>query len=631
MTKSQKKDLARIIVAGCIFAVLMVLEHTGLLPELPPEGYNWLGLGLFLVPYVIIAYDVIFTAGRNIAHGQVFDENFLMLVATVGAFVVGEFSEGVAVMLFYQVGELFQDVAVNRSRQSIKELMDITPDYANIEKDGKIEQVDPDDVELGATIVIKPGEKIPIDGIVLKGESMVDTASLTGESVPRKVKTGDEVISGCVNENSTLYVQTTKLYEDSTVYKILELVENAGAKKAKAEKFITKFAKYYTPIVVFAAAAIFLIPSFITGDWFEWLTRACTFLVVSCPCALVISVPMGFFGGIGVASREGILIKGGNYLEAAAKLGTVVFDKTGTLTQGVFKITEICPENGFTENELLETAAYAEQMSNHPIAESIKNAHLDAGGKIDLSLLSENNEVSGHGIEAVLKSEKILAGNAKLMNKHGIEFTEKTTGGTVCYVAKNGKYMGHIIISDVVKAEAKEAVSGLKAEGVERTVMLTGDRKAAGEEVAGKLGLDQVYTDLLPQDKVTKVEELLKTKKEGSNLAFVGDGINDTPVLARSDIGFAMGAIGSDAAIEAADIVIMDDDIRKISKTMRISRFTLGIVKQNIVFALVVKIGIIILSALGFANMWIAVFGDVGVAVLCILNAMRILSKGRKY
>lgn len=631
MTKSQKKDLARIIVAGCIFAVLMVLEHTGLLPELPPEGYNWLGLGLFLVPYVIIAYDVIFTAGRNIAHGQVFDENFLMLVATVGAFVVGEFSEGVAVMLFYQVGELFQDVAVNRSRQSIKELMDITPDYANIEKDGKIEQVDPDDVELGATIVIKPGEKIPIDGIVLKGESMVDTASLTGESVPRKVKTGDEVISGCVNENSTLYVQTTKLYEDSTVYKILELVENAGAKKAKAEKFITKFAKYYTPIVVFAALAIFLIPSFITGDWFEWLTRACTFLVVSCPCALVISVPMGFFGGIGVASREGILIKGGNYLEAAAKLGTVVFDKTGTLTQGVFKITEICPENGFTENELLETAAYAEQMSNHPIAESIKNAHLDAGGKIDLSLLSENNEVSGHGIEAVLKSEKILAGNAKLMNKHGIEFTEKTTGGTVCYVAKNGKYMGHIIISDVVKAEAKEAVSGLKAEGVERTVMLTGDRKAAGEEVAGKLGLDQVYTDLLPQDKVTKVEELLKTKKEGSNLAFVGDGINDTPVLARSDIGFAMGAIGSDAAIEAADIVIMDDDIRKISKTMRISRFTLGIVKQNIVFALVVKIGIIILSALGFANMWIAVFGDVGVAVLCILNAMRILSKGRKY
>lgn len=631
MTKSQKKDLARIIVAGCIFAVLMVLEHTGLLPELPPEGYNWLGLGLFLVPYVIIAYDVIFTAGRNIAHGQVFDENFLMLVATVGAFVVGEFSEGVAVMLFYQVGELFQDVAVNRSRQSIKELMDITPDYANIEKDGRIEQVDPDDVELGATIVIKPGEKIPIDGIVLKGESMVDTASLTGESVPRKVKTGDEVISGCVNENSTLYVQTTKLYEDSTVYKILELVENAGAKKAKAEKFITKFAKYYTPIVVFAALAIFLIPSFITGDWFEWLTRACTFLVVSCPCALVISVPMGFFGGIGVASREGILIKGGNYLEAAAKLGTVVFDKTGTLTQGVFKITEICPENGFTENELLETAAYAEQMSNHPIAESIKNAHLDAGGKIDLSLLSENNEVSGHGIEAVLKSEKILAGNAKLMNKHGIEFTEKTTGGTVCYVAKNGKYMGHIIISDVVKAEAKEAVSGLKAEGVERTVMLTGDRKAAGEEVAGKLGLDQVYTDLLPQDKVTKVEELLKTKKEGSNLAFVGDGINDTPVLARSDIGFAMGAIGSDAAIEAADIVIMDDDIRKISKTMRISRFTLGIVKQNIVFALVVKIGIIILSALGFANMWIAVFGDVGVAVLCILNAMRILSKGRKY
>lgn len=631
MTKSQKRNLARIIIAGCIFAVLMILEHTGTLPQLPKEGYNWLGLGLFLIPYTVIAYDVVITAVRNISHGQVFDENFLMLVATVGAFVVGEFSEGVAVMLFYQVGELFQDVAVNRSRQSIKELMDITPEYANIEKDGKLEQVDPDDVKIGAVIVVKPGEKIPIDGIVLKGESMVDTASLTGESVPRKIKAGDDVISGCVNQNSTLYVETTKLYEDSTVYKILELVENAGAKKAKAEKFITKFAKYYTPIVVFAALAIFLIPSFITGDWFEWLTRACTFLVVSCPCALVISVPMGFFGGIGVASREGILIKGGNYLEAAAKLDTVVFDKTGTLTQGVFKITEICPENGFTENELLETAAYAEQMSNHPIAESIKNAHKDAGGSIDLSLLSENNEVSGYGIEALLKNEKILAGNAKLMNKNGIEFIEKTSGGTVCYVAKGGKYMGHIIISDVIKPEAKAAISDLKAMGVEQTVMLTGDRKAAGEAVATELGLDKVYTDLLPADKVTQVEELLRVKSDNNNLAFVGDGINDTPVLARSDIGFAMGGIGSDAAIEAADIVIMDDDIRKIAKTMRISQFTLGIVKQNIVFALVVKIGIIILSALGIANMWIAVFGDVGVAVLCILNAMRILSRKRKY
>ena len=631
MTKSQKKDLARIIVAGCMFAVLMILEHTGTLPELPAEGYNWLGLGMFLVPYAIVAYDVVFAAARNIRHGQVFDENFLMLIATVGAFVVGEFSEGVAVMLFYQVGELFQDIAVNRSRQSIRDLMDITPEYANIENNGVIEQVDPDDVEVGTMIVVKPGEKIPIDGIVRKGESMVDTASLTGESVPRKARAGDEVISGCVNQNSTLYVETTKMYEDSTVYKILELVENAGSKKAKAEKFITKFAKYYTPVVVFAALAIFLIPSFITGDWFEWLTRACTFLVVSCPCALVISVPMGFFGGIGVASREGILIKGGNYLEAAAKLGLVVFDKTGTLTQGVFKITEISPENGFTENELLETAAYAEQMSNHPIAESIKNAHLQTGGSIDLSLLKDNNEVSGHGIEALLRDEKILAGNARLMNKNGIEFEEKTSGGTVCYVAKGGRYMGHIIISDVVKDEASEAVRNLKEMGVSETVMLTGDRKAAGEEVAGKLGLDKVYTDLLPQDKVSKVEELLENKDPSKNLAFVGDGINDTPVLARSDIGFAMGGIGSDAAIEAADIVIMDDDIRKIAKTMKISKTTLRIVKQNITIALVVKIGIIILSALGLANMWIAVFGDVGVAIICILNAMRILSKKRKF
>ncbi len=631
MTKSQKIHLTRIIVAGCIFAVLMILEHTGTLPEIPATGYNWLGLGLFLIPYIIIAYDVIAAAGRNIKRGQVFDENFLMLVATIGAFVVSEFSEGVAVMLFYQVGELFQNIAVNRSRESIKELMDITPEYANIEVDGKITQVDPDDVEIGSTIVVKPGEKIPLDGVVIKGESMVDTSSLTGESVPRKMKAGDEVISGCVNQNSTLYIQTTKDFDDSTVSKILELVENAGSKKANAEKFVTKFAKYYTPIVVFGALAFFLIPSLITGDWLEWLQRACTFLVVSCPCALVISIPMGFFGGIGVASRQGILIKGGNYLEAAAGLDTVVFDKTGTLTQGVFKITEIAPMPGVTENMLLETAAYAEQMSNHPIAESIKAAHMEAGGVISLDLLTETQEVSGHGIEAVLKGEKVLAGNAKLMNKHGIVFTEKESAGTICYVAKEGKFMGHIIISDVIKPEAKEAIADLKATGVKQTVMLTGDRKAAGEAVAAELGLDKVYTDLLPADKVTKVEELLEAQDEKGKLAFVGDGINDTPVLARSDIGFAMGGIGSDAAIEAADIVIMDDDIRKIAKTKRISRYTLRIIKQNITIALVVKIGIIILSILGIANMWIAVFGDVGVAVICILNAMRILSKRKKY
>ena len=614
-----------------MFAVLIVLEHTGILPQLPLEGYNWLGLGLYLVPYMIIAYDVIAEAGRNIKHGQVFDENFLMLVATIGAFVVSEFSEGVAVMLFYQVGELFQNIAVNRSRESIKELMDITPEFANIEVDGVITKVDPDDVEIGSTIVVKPGEKIPLDGIVLSGESMVDTSSLTGESVPRKIKEGDEVISGCVNQNSTLYVKTTKDFDDSTVSKILELVENAGSKKAKAEKFVTKFAKYYTPIVVFGALAFFIIPSLITGDWFEWLQRACAFLVVSCPCALVISIPMGFFGGIGVASRQGILIKGGNYLEAAAKLDTVVFDKTGTLTQGVFKITEIAPEPGVTENMLLETAAYAEQMSNHPIAESIKSAHLDAGGTIELEHLTDTQEVSGHGIEAVLRGEKILAGNAKLMNKHGIVFSEKESVGTICYVAKEGRYMGHIIISDVVKPEAKEAIKGLKDNDVKQTVMLTGDRKSVGEAVAAELGLDKVYTDLLPADKVTKVEELLEQQSESGKLAFVGDGINDTPVLARPDIGFAMGGIGSDAAIEAADIVIMDDDIRKIAKTKRISKYTLRIIKQNITLALVIKLGIIVLSILGIANMWIAVFGDVGVAIVCILNAMRILSKRKKY
>ena len=614
-----------------MFAVLIVLEHTGILPQLPLEGYNWLGLGLYLVPYMIIAYDVIAEAGRNIKHGQVFDENFLMLVATIGAFVVSEFSEGVAVMLFYQVGELFQNIAVNRSRESIKELMDITPEFANIEVDGVITKVDPDDVEIGSTIVVKPGEKIPLDGIVLSGESMVDTSSLTGESVPRKIKEGDEVISGCVNQNSTLYVKTTKDFDDSTVSKILELVENAGSKKAKAEKFVTKFAKYYTPIVVFGALAFFIIPSLITGDWFEWLQRACAFLVVSCPCALVISIPMGFFGGIGVASRQGILIKGGNYLEAAAKLDTVVFDKTGTLTQGVFKITEIAPEPGVTENMLLETAAYAEQMSNHPIAESIKSAHLDAGGTIELEHLTDTQEVSGHGIEAVLRGEKILAGNAKLMNKHGIVFSEKESVGTICYVAKEGRYMGHIIISNVVKPEAKEAIKGLKDNDVKQTVMLTGDRKSVGEAVAAELGLDKVYTDLLPADKVTKVEELLEQQSESGKLAFVGDGINDTPVLARSDIGFAMGAIGSDAAIEAADIVIMDDDIRKIAKTKKISKYTLRIIKQNITLALVIKLGIIVLSILGIANMWIAVFGDVGVAIVCILNAMRILSKRKKY
>ncbi|MBS4899391.1 MAG: cadmium-translocating P-type ATPase [Clostridiales bacterium] len=629
MTKSQKRELTKIIVGGCLFAVIIILEHTGLLPAMPNTGYNWLGLSLFMVPYIIVAHGVIATAGHNIKNGRFFDENLLMVIATCGAFVVGEFSEGVAVMLFYLVGEFFQDYAVNRSRQSIKELMDIMPEYANIEEDGSIVQVDPDDVEIGTTIIVKPGEKIPLDGIVTKGETMVDTSSLTGESVPRSVKEGDEVISGCVNRSTVIYVKTTRDYDNSTVSKILELVENAGSKKAKTEKFITKFAKYYTPIVVFAALALFIIPSLVTKDWYEWLTRACNFLVVSCPCALVISVPLGFFGGIGAASRAGILIKGGNYLEAAAKLDTIVFDKTGTLTKGIFKITELNTATDISENDLLKAAAIAEHMSNHPIAVSIRNEFSERGGQIDLSLLSDNEEVSGHGMEAVYNGDRIFVGNAKLMQRNGVEFEEHKTAGTVCYVAVNDTYYGNIVISDVIKEEAIEAIKDLKAMGVSDTVMLTGDRKIAGEAVAAEVGIDTVYTDLLPADKVEKVEELLEKKPKDKVLAFVGDGINDTPVLARSDIGFAMGGIGSDAAIEAADIVIMDDDIRKIGKTVKISRFALKVIRQNIFFALAVKLLIIVLSSLGLVNMWIAVFGDVGVAIICIINSMRILSLGK--
>ena len=629
MTKSQKRELTKIIVGGCLFAVIIILEHTGLLPAMPNTGYNWLGLSLFMVPYIIVAHGVIATAGHNIKNGRFFDENLLMVIATCGAFVVGEFSEGVAVMLFYLVGEFFQDYAVNRSRQSIKELMDIMPEYANIEEDGSIVQVDPDDVEIGTTIIVKPGEKIPLDGIVTKGETMVDTSSLTGESVPRSVKEGDEVISGCVNRSTVIYVKTTRDYDNSTVSKILELVENAGSKKAKTEKFITKFAKYYTPIVVFAALALFIIPSLVTKDWYEWLTRACNFLVVSCPCALVISVPLGFFGGIGAASRAGILIKGGNYLEAAAKLDTIVFDKTGTLTKGIFKITELNTATDISENDLLKAAAIAEHMSNHPIAVSIRNEFSERGGQIDLSLLSDNEEGSGHGMEAVYNGDRIFVGNAKLMQRNGVEFEEHKTAGTVCYVAVNDTYYGNIVISDVIKEEAIEAIKDLKAMGVSDTVMLTGDRKIAGEAVAAEVGIDTVYTDLLPADKVEKVEELLEKKPKDKVLAFVGDGINDTPVLARSDIGFAMGGIGSDAAIEAADIVIMDDDIMKIGKTVKISRFALKVIRQNIFFALAVKLLIIVLSSLGLVNMWIAVFGDVGVAIICIINSMRILSLGK--
>ena len=627
MSKKQKSWLARIIVGGCMLAVLMILEHTLMIPVVDVNGYNLVALFLFIAPFLVVGLDVVIKAVRNISHGQVFDENFLMLIATVGAFVVGEYEEGVAVMLFYQVGEFFQNIAVEKSRKSIKDLMDIAPEFANVERDGEIVTIDPDEVEIGDIIVVKPGEKVPVDGIVILGESTLDTSSLTGESVPRTIRVDDDIISGCVNVSSVIKMKATKEYDDSTVAQILELVENAGAKKGKTEKFITKFARVYTPLVVLGAVALFLIPSLITGDWFEWLQRACTFLVVSCPCALVISVPLGFFAGIGNASKKGILVKGGVYLEQAAKINTVVFDKTGTLTRGVFEITSINPVEGVSKEELLRIAAHAEEMSTHPIAMSIKKAYEQDGKKVDLSIIEENENIAGHGISAKIDGKHVLAGNAKLMSEHGEEHDYVTSAGTVCYLAVDEKYIGNIIISDVVKPEAKEAIDSLRENGVSNIVMLTGDRKEAGEKVAAELGLDKAYTDLLPGDKVTKVEELLAHEHKNEKLAFVGDGINDTPVIARSDVGFAMGAIGSDAAIEAADIVIMDDDIRKISIIKRIAKFTLGVVTQNIVFALVIKVAILILSAIGFANMWIAVFADVGVAMICILNSFRALYK----
>lgn len=627
MSKKQKSWLARIIVGGCMLAVLMILEHTLMIPVVDVNGYNLVALFLFIAPFLVVGLDVVIKAVRNISHGQVFDENFLMLIATVGAFVVGEYEEGVAVMLFYQVGEFFQNIAVEKSRKSIKDLMDIAPEFANVERDGEIVTIDPDEVEIGDIIVVKPGEKVPVDGIVILGESTLDTSSLTGESVPRTIRVDDDIISGCVNVSSVIKMKATKEYDDSTVAQILELVENAGAKKGKTEKFITKFARVYTPLVVLGAVALFLIPSLITGDWFEWLQRACTFLVVSCPCALVISVPLGFFAGIGNASKKGILVKGGVYLEQAAKINTVVFDKTGTLTRGVFEITSINPVEGVSKEELLRIAAHAEEMSTHPIAMSIKKAYEQDGKKVDLSIIEENENIAGHGISAKIDGKHVLAGNAKLMSEHGVERDYVTSAGTVCYLAVDEKYIGNIIISDVVKPEAKEAIDSLRENGVSNIVMLTGDRKEAGEKVAAELGLDKAYTDLLPGDKVTKVEELLAHEHKNEKLAFVGDGINDTPVIARSDVGFAMGAIGSDAAIEAADIVIMDDDIRKISIIKRIAKCTLGVVTQNIVFALVIKVAILILSAIGFANMWIAVFADVGVAMICILNSFRALYK----
>ena len=625
MTSKQKKMLYRIITAFVLFVVLMVLEHTGVLEQLPSQ---WLVFLIYLIPYLVIGYDIVYKAVRNISHGQVFDENFLMMVATFGAFGVKEYSEAVAVMLFYQVGELFQNYAVGKSRQSISDMMNICPEYANIEEDGVLTQVDPDDVEVGTIIVVKPGERIPLDGIVTEGTSMIDTAALTGESVPRRATVGDEIISGCVNGSSTIKVKVTKAFEDSTVARILELVENASSKKAKVENFITRFAKYYTPVVTIGAVILAILPPLILGGgWADWIQRACIFLVISCPCALVISVPLGFFGGIGASSKIGILVKGSNYLEAVAEMTTIVFDKTGTLTKGEFKVSEVQPSadkiNTIGKEELLEIAAYGEGYSNHPIANSIREAY---GKTLSMERVTDTEEIAGHGIHTFIDGREVYLGNAKLMDAQNIAYTENKTAGTVVYVACNNVFAGSIVISDTVKEGSKDAIRDMKQVGVKKTVMLTGDRQAAADAVAAELGIDEVHAELLPADKVGQVEKLLGAQNEKERLAFVGDGINDAPVLTRADIGIAMGSMGSDAAIEAADIVLMDDDIRKIASLVKIARKTLGIVKQNIVFALAVKALVLLLGALGMANMWEAVFADVGVSVIAILNSMRTLN-----
>ena len=638
MNKKQKRDLHRILVAAALFVPLFVIEHIGVLDKLPHPIFALL---ICLVPYLIVGHDVIKKAAQNIKNGQIFDENFLMMIATFGAFVIGEYIEAVAVMLFYQVGELFQSYAVGKSRESITALMEIYPEYANLEVDEEIEEVDPDDVEVGSVIVIKPGERVPLDGVVIEGESFLDTSALTGESVPRRINVGQEIISGCINGNGTLRVKTTKEFDDSTVAKILELVENATNKKAKVENFITRFAKYYTPFVTISALLLAVIPPILFQDnWLIWLERACTFLVVSCPCALVISVPMGFFGGIGAASKEGVLVKGSNYLELLSEMDTIVFDKTGTLTNGVFEVTAVVPakdddnvktelEKAMAECEVLGFAAALERFSTHPIAESIVRAHEKRKGNneaIDIQL-TEVEEIAGHGISGKFSGKVVLAGNYKLMKEKQISCEEYTGVGTVVYVARDGMYLGCIIISDTVKDGAKDAIIELKKAGVSKTVMLTGDRKEAAFAVAKDVMIDKVCYELLPGDKVAQIEKWLVNAGKNKRVAFVGDGINDAPVLARADIGFAMGSLGSDAAIEAADIVIMDDDIRKIAKVMRISRKTMAIVKENIVFALGVKGLVLILGAVGMASMWAAVFADVGVAVIAILNSMRTLRK----
>lgn len=620
MTKKEKTMLVRIAVSAVLLIAAVLVPYEGV----------WRFL-LFFPAYFVIGWDVLWRAVRNIAHGQVFDENFLMALATVGAFCTGffgqgEYPEAVFVMLFYQVGELFQNYAVGRSRKSIAELMDIRPDYANVEREGKLVQVDPEEVAVGDVITVKAGERVPLDGVVLEGTSMVNTSALTGESVPREVRPGDDVISGCVNQSGLLRVRVTKVFGESTVAKILDLVENSSSKKARAESFITKFARYYTPVVVIGAAVLALVPPLFVGNWAGWIEKALIFLVVSCPCALVISVPLSFFGGIGGASRQGILVKGGNYLEVLANTEMVVFDKTGTLTKGVFNVTAIHPQE-CAKGSLLEMAALAESYSDHPISRSLKEAY---GKEIDESRVGQVEELSGRGVCAQVDGKTVCAGNDKLMDSIGVKWCPCHHVGTIVHVAVDGQYLGHIVISDEVKDDAKQAVSALKAQGVRKTVMLTGDAKTVGEAVARDLGLDEVHTQLLPGEKVAKVEALLEQKSSKGKLAFVGDGINDAPVLSRADIGIAMGALGSDAAIEAADIVLMDDKPSKIALAMQISKRTLRIVRQNIVFALAVKIVVLALTPFGLSNMWEAVFADVGVMVIAILNASRALKAGKK-
>ena len=617
MNKKQKKMLIRIIVAAILVVAFSLL---------PIEGY--VKFGLFMIPYLVIGYDILKKAGKGIMNRQVFDENFLMAVATMGAILLGDYKEGVSVMLFYQIGELFQSYAVGKSRRNISDLMDIRPDYANIEKDGKLEQVDPDEVEIGSIIVVQPGEKVPIDGIVVEGSSTLNTSALTGESVPQDAKCGDEIVSGCINMSGVLKIQTTKEFGESTVSKILDLVENASSQKSKSENFISKFAKYYTPAVCYGAVALAVLPPLVrmlfmglSPEWGDWIYRALTFLVISCPCALVISIPLSFFAGIGGASKAGVLVKGSNYLETLSQTKYVVFDKTGTMTQGVFEVSGV-HHNEMEEEKLLEYAALAECSSSHPISKSLQKAY---GKEIDRSRVTDIEEISGNGVTAKVDGVSVAAGNEKLMEKLGIEFVACSHVGTVVHMAVDGKYAGHILISDTVKPHAKQAIKELKKCGVKKTIMLTGDRKNVADYVAKGLGIQEVYSELLPGDKVSKVEALLANKTEKEKLAFVGDGINDAPVLSRADVGIAMGAMGSDAAIEAADIVLMDDDPLKIATAIHIARKCIRIVYENIYFAIGIKLICLLLGALGIANMWMAIFADVGVMVIAVLNAIRAL------